>query len=160
MAYCFVKRCAGGSVPEGYIKPSGTKEITENGEHDVKEFEKVNVNVQSGGGSESSVYLSGSYTIGGNGRYYNGNYYDHPYNYTIKEAVSGQVNGTPFSFIEVVGVGGASCPDQPFTTIRFSDSSGNVVASYVSYNLESTGVEITQASGRVTALFYSVLMGF
>lgn len=29
--------------------PTGTKDITENGEHDVAEFEKVNVNVESGG---------------------------------------------------------------------------------------------------------------
>ena len=127
----------------------------------VPELESEILSIESGGSSgESCVDLSGRYTIGGNGRYYNGNYYDHPYNYTIKEAVSGLVNGTPFSFIEVEGVGGANCPDQPFATIRFNGSSGNVVASYISYELENTGVEITQASGRVTALFYSVLMGF
>lgn len=34
-----------GEIPEGYIKPSGIKEITANGEHDVTTYEKVNVNV-------------------------------------------------------------------------------------------------------------------
>lgn len=37
-------------IPEGYIQPSGTKSITENGEHDVAEFAKVNVAVPTGGG--------------------------------------------------------------------------------------------------------------
>jgi hypothetical protein len=38
-------------IPEGYIKPSGSMEITENGEYDVTDKEKVVVDVaQSGGG--------------------------------------------------------------------------------------------------------------
>lgn len=32
-------------IPNGYIKPSGTKEITENGTHDAKAYESVSVNV-------------------------------------------------------------------------------------------------------------------
>jgi hypothetical protein len=32
-------------VPDGYIVPSGTKNITENGTHDAKAYESVNVNV-------------------------------------------------------------------------------------------------------------------
>lgn len=37
-------------IPDGYIKPSGAKEITENGEHDVTAYATVKVNVASGGG--------------------------------------------------------------------------------------------------------------
>ena len=33
------------NIPEGYIKPSGTLEINQNGEYDVAKYEKVNVNV-------------------------------------------------------------------------------------------------------------------
>ena len=39
-------------IPEGYIKPSGTKEIAENGTYDVKEFESVNVAVASSSSSD------------------------------------------------------------------------------------------------------------
>lgn len=40
------------AIPSEYIVPNGTKEITENGEHDVAEYAKVNINVASGGGTE------------------------------------------------------------------------------------------------------------
>lgn len=36
-----------GAIPDEYIIPTGTKNITENGEHDVAEFESVNVVVES-----------------------------------------------------------------------------------------------------------------
>ena len=42
-------------VPEGYIKPSGELEITENGTHDVAEYASVNVNVPTGGGEDNFV---------------------------------------------------------------------------------------------------------
>ena len=43
-----------GAVSDGkYIVPSGEKEITENGTHDVKNYESVNVNVESSGGGAS-----------------------------------------------------------------------------------------------------------
>lgn len=47
-------------IPDGYIKPSGTKEITENGIHDVAEYSSVNVNVE--GGSSGSGDLPGGYS--------------------------------------------------------------------------------------------------
>ena len=44
------------SIPDGYIKPTGTKNIDTNGEHIVTEFEKVNVSVR-GKYYESSLDL-------------------------------------------------------------------------------------------------------
>lgn len=37
-------------IPEEYIIPTGTLDITENGEHNVKTYEKVNVDVTGGYG--------------------------------------------------------------------------------------------------------------
>jgi len=40
------------AIPDEYIIPSGTKEITENGTHDVSQFASVTINVAGGGASE------------------------------------------------------------------------------------------------------------
>ena len=42
-------------IPEGYIKPSGSVEITDNGEYDVTEKEKVVVNVEQSGGGDAET---------------------------------------------------------------------------------------------------------
>lgn len=42
-------------VPDGYIKPSGELEITENGTHDVTVYQSVNVNVDRGAGGVSDL---------------------------------------------------------------------------------------------------------
>lgn len=47
------KAAGGGAIPEGYIKPSGTLEITENGIHDVTQYASVNVNVAGSGGGDA-----------------------------------------------------------------------------------------------------------
>lgn len=39
-------------IPDGYIKPTGTKEITENDTYDVTEFASVKVNVPTGSGED------------------------------------------------------------------------------------------------------------
>lgn len=39
------------AIPDTYIQPSGTLNVTENGTHDVKNYESVSVNVASSGGS-------------------------------------------------------------------------------------------------------------
>ena len=40
------------AIPSEYIVPSGTKEIAENGTHDVSAYASVNVNVESSGGGD------------------------------------------------------------------------------------------------------------
>ena len=45
-------------IPEGYIIPSGTLDITENGDHDVTEYASVNVAVPTGGGSATDLRLA------------------------------------------------------------------------------------------------------
>lgn len=42
-------------IPDKYIEPAGTKEITENGTHDVREYASVNVNVAAGGGGSGDL---------------------------------------------------------------------------------------------------------
>lgn len=115
---------------------------------------------ENSGGGESLVTLSGSYMLGGSGSASNTNYGVHPYGFTIKEAVSGTVNGSSFDYIEVRGCGGDSCPEQPFTYITFTDSIGSIVVSYSTMEIYESGVAFTVSSAtRVTALFYSVLTG-
>ncbi len=58
----------GSSIPEGYIKPTGTIEITENGTHDVTQYASANVNVASGGEDRLPIFLTAR---GGNYLFYN-----------------------------------------------------------------------------------------
>jgi hypothetical protein len=53
-------------IPDGYIVPSGTKTITENGTHDAREYESVAVNVPI---PEGYVKPSGTLNIDKNGTY-------------------------------------------------------------------------------------------
>ena len=46
-------------IPDGYIQPSGTLEVTENGPHDVTEYVSVNVNVEA---SDSYIMEDGLIT--------------------------------------------------------------------------------------------------
>lgn len=52
-------------VPEGYIQPEGTLEVTENGTHDVTAFASVSVNVHASGGADDLNYevYEGSYIV-------------------------------------------------------------------------------------------------
>lgn len=63
------------AIPDSYIQPSGTLDITENGTHDVKNYESVNVDVASSGGGSvptctlklqegSQTYMHVGYTNG------------------------------------------------------------------------------------------------
>jgi hypothetical protein len=45
-------------VPDGYIKPSGTKTINTNGTHNVKEYEHVDVNVAGSGGECNGKHIT------------------------------------------------------------------------------------------------------
>ena len=47
----------GGGIPDGYIKPEGTKQITENDEYDVTTYAKVNVNVPKDGVDKIQRYI-------------------------------------------------------------------------------------------------------
>lgn len=48
------------AIPSDYIIPSGTKSITENGTHDVKNYASVSVNVQTASSGGNGIELAGS----------------------------------------------------------------------------------------------------
>lgn len=49
------------AIPSEYIVPSGSLEVTENGDHDVTNYASVNVNVASSGGGFANT-VTGSFT--------------------------------------------------------------------------------------------------
>lgn len=65
--YDGLEKVSVGAIPDEYIVPSGTKDITENGTHDVAEFASVEVNVAGsggGGGDELADAVASGYVEG------------------------------------------------------------------------------------------------
>lgn len=56
--YDGLKKVTVDEIPSSYIVPSGTKAITQNGTHDVKQYASVNVNVPASGGSIDTCTLT------------------------------------------------------------------------------------------------------
>lgn len=63
--YDGLKKVTVDAIPSSYIVPSGTKAITQNGTHDVKQYASVNVNVPASGGSIDTCTLT--VTLANNG---------------------------------------------------------------------------------------------
>lgn len=67
LSYLMGKQAGGGRIPSGYIKPTGTIDITENGEYDVAQYASANIDVSGGGDTSAETgiidrTLSGTYT--------------------------------------------------------------------------------------------------
>lgn len=76
-------------IPEGYLKPIGTKEITQNGTYNIAPYENVNVNVTS---TNSNTYTIPQITSYNPNVFSSGNYSNY-YNYLAfdKNTKNGQV---------------------------------------------------------------------
>lgn len=61
-----------GPIPNGYVKPTGTKIITSNGVHDVTSVSVVEVNIEGSTGGKLTVDENGIASFGGTARVVNG----------------------------------------------------------------------------------------
>ena len=129
------------AIPDEYITPTGTKEITENGTHDVTQFESVSVNVQI---PEGYIIPTGTKEITENGTH----------DVTQFESVS----------VNVAGSGGGGGEDA-LTIARsiidksveqYSDSEVMSVGGYAFYNCDKiTSVNVPKATSLGDYVFCS-----
>lgn len=141
-------------IPEGYIKPSGTKTIETNGEHNIAEYEKVNVNVPTYELGSKLKISTKSDKIDVS-RY---QYIDTTELYTKDEAQSGE--GTYWASGVITATPGVNSINLGFvpSQITFSKQNGSTMR-YDSYVSTSNVFTYTQSKGYLTFPFNSTDAG-